>query len=266
MKQSKTKLRTCICALCFRALKRRSGRLSSQVLETYPDPRAILAVASLSWLPASRSALKHARFKCGIRMVCYSFFPSVIQSWYEQDIHTERKATRFYPSKVAEVNGRWVCDLENFGLATDVGECAWVISFWCTKQNLHACTHVDGIIRKPRKSNFGQIVPRWLISPPIWCKMFRDQLCTGAEVWGLHTNSAFPYLRGFGVVHGADFMITRRARRVDTKNSSSVSLMRQCLRAKNVGSISLRNAILSSRQGLASMRFVRRTAFIGRTW
>ena len=78
MNERKTNFRTCICTLRFRAWKRRSGRKSSEVLETYPDPRAILAVASLCWLPASRSTIGNARFECEIRLVCYWFLPIVI--------------------------------------------------------------------------------------------------------------------------------------------------------------------------------------------
>ena len=78
MNEIKEKNRMYLCTLCVRALQRRLERKSSQVLETCPDPRAILAVASICWLPASRSALKYSLFECEIRLVCYSFFPIVI--------------------------------------------------------------------------------------------------------------------------------------------------------------------------------------------
>ena len=128
-------------------------RNDSRENETCPDLRAILAVAWLCWLPARRNTKTYARFDFRIRLVCYSFFPIVIWSWYEQDIHSERRATLFYHGKIAVVNGRWKRVLKKFGPATDFRKCAWAACILCKNQIRNACTHVDGRIRKPQIGN-----------------------------------------------------------------------------------------------------------------
>ena len=45
---------------------------------------------------------------------------------------------------------------------TDFEKCTWPISFWCTKQIFHVCTHVHGIFRNLWKRIFRQLTPRWL--------------------------------------------------------------------------------------------------------